>query len=94
MNNDEIHKIFGDFLVKYDKYFTTLSDEDLWMEKFNELNEFIRINNKLPSTTNNKSLNAWLYRHHINFNKKIGVVGNNEEIYKIFKNFLEKYKIN
>jgi hypothetical protein len=101
MKNEEIYKIFTDFISsdKYKKYFK--SNENLWFDKFSQTKKYIDINNKKPlsSDKNNeiKQLASWLSHQFEYYNTDINKckqIMKNEEIFREFTNFIndEKYE--
>jgi hypothetical protein len=62
MKNNEIKKAWKDFINNYKIYF--ISDEQHWNNKLNELTNFVKKNNKIPSKHDNnndiRSLCYWM----------------------------------
>ena len=92
MKNEEIKKQWEEFIEKYKEYFK--SDIEKWKENLNKLKKYIIENGKLPSTTNKdiniKSLGIWLSTQKKNY-KNNELIMKNEEIKKLWENFIEKY---
>jgi superfamily II DNA or RNA helicase len=89
---DDLKNIFGDFVKKYKKYIITY--EDIWIEHFNELKNYIKKNNKLPGDYNKTDkyyfLTNWVYFQKKNFiNNTCSML--NENIKKIWNSFLNDY---
>jgi superfamily II DNA or RNA helicase len=98
MKNLEIRNKFELFLNKYNLKITNtnnLSNNDKWNEQYDKLVNFINENNKLPSKDSKnefeKKLGTFLGHQNTNYNKKMAIMKNNEEIYEKYKLFLEKY---
>jgi hypothetical protein len=92
MKNEEIRNEWETFIEKYHHLF--LSNEEIWFENKNKVEEYIEQLNKLPSQhskdTNIKSLGQWISTQKNNY-KKIEQIMNNEEIRKEWEAFIEKY---
>ncbi len=93
--DDELFKIFGDFMKnnKYKKYF--MSNEEVWIENLELLVSHINKNNKLPTESSidptTKKLASWHYNQIYSYSKKIKLM-NNDNIYNkwtIFTNSTE-----
>ncbi len=97
MGNDDIYKLWTDFINsdKYKQYY--LSNEECWKVKLNEVEKYIDINNKRPSKRDKdeqiKTLGMWCSTQSHNYNIKKCIMSN-EEIYKIWTEFINsnKYK--
>ena len=97
MSNNKIYKIWTDFINsdKYKEYL--ISNEDNWKLKLNKVKTYIDTNNKLPSTHDKnkeiKSLGQWICNQKRNYKTKKQIMSN-EEIYKIWTDFInsDKYK--
>jgi hypothetical protein len=94
MKNNEIKKIWEDFIEKYNELFK--SNEEKWKENLNKLENYIIENRKLPSTrdkdNNIKSLACWLSHQQQNYKNKEKIM-KNEEIKKEWEDFIEKYSV-
>jgi hypothetical protein len=92
MKNEEIRIEWKTFIEKYPHLF--LSNEEIWFENKNKVEEYIQQHNKLPSSThkdtNIKSLGQWISMQKKNY-KKMEQIMNNEEIRKEWETFIEKY---
>ena len=93
MKNEDIIKIWEDFIEEYKKYL--LSGEELWLANLEKLKEFINNNGKTPSKYNKnidtQRLGIWLSDKKKNYNDKQFIM-KNEDIIKIWKEFIEEYK--
>jgi superfamily II DNA or RNA helicase len=88
MQKEIIYKIFEKFIDDNKEYF--MSYEDNWIIKFNELKKYFDENKRRPNK-DNKKLYGFLKTQLENFKNKKNIMSNNE-IYNIFKKFLEDYK--
>lgn len=66
-----------------------LTSEEIWFERFNEIKEFIKINNEKPT---DKSSIDWIAYSQRSFKDKNQCMSN-PLIYETWKNFLEEYEI-
>ena len=70
--------------------------QEEWIEKTNNLYNFININKKMPDTKSNnkieKQLSSWYYGQNNNY-KKNKILLNSEKITKLWEEFIEKIKI-
>ncbi len=97
MENEEIYNLWTNFInnPKYKIYF--MSNEEVWKCKFNQVIEYININNIKPSRSDNDKniiqLNAWISTQ-LNIYKNKKQIMNNEEIYNQWTTFINdpKYK--
>ena len=95
MKNEEIYKVWTEFInsVKYKEYF--ISNEDSWYEKLNDVKQYIDINNKKPSNSDKdkqiNSLGHWICDQQINYKNK-GKIMTNEVIYKVWTEFINSVK--
>jgi superfamily II DNA/RNA helicase len=93
MKNNEIKKAWKDFINNYKIYF--ISDEQHWNNKLNELTNFVKKNNKIPSKHDNnndiRSLCYWMEHQKYNFNNNKGLM-KNIEIKNSWEQFYEKNK--
>jgi superfamily II DNA or RNA helicase len=97
MKNEEIYNKWTDFVNddKYKQYF--ISNEDLWINKLNEVVNYMNTNNKRPSehdkNKNVKQLGAWIGTQ-LQCYKKKEYIMKNEEIYNKWTDFVndDKYK--
>jgi len=104
MKNDNIYKLWTEFInnVNYKKYFKT--DEQIWIEKINYVKTHIKENNKKPSKRNNnsyiKKIGHWLSDQIRNYkNKNKNCLMRNEHITKLWEEFIndknyKKYFLN
>ena len=93
MKNQEIKKVYEDFIQEYKIYF--LSNNDIWISNLEKLTNYISIHKKLPLTTdiNNeiKYLAYWLIRQKKCYITNTGSMTN--KIIKIkYEEFLQKHK--
>jgi predicted small secreted protein len=92
MNNEEIRIEWKTFIEKYPHLF--FSNEEIWFENKNKVEEYIQQLNKLPSSEhknmNIKSLGRWIATQKNNY-KKMEQIMNNEEIRKEWETFIEIY---
>lgn len=88
MVNENIRKLWEDFVKQYEKYF--MSNEEIWMTRFDELNEYINIHKKLPTSrdTDMDSLVHWTRHQKRNYDNRNQIM-NNETIRKIWKEFTD-----
>jgi hypothetical protein len=92
MKNEEIRKIWEDFVEKYQELFMT--DEEKWLDKLREVEEYILKYNKLPSKHKDKYisiLGSWVCTQKQNYKKKEGIM-KNKEIIREWEEFQEKYQ--
>jgi len=89
--NSIIFKLFDEFVNENYDLFKT--NEELWMDNYNELLEYIKFNNKLPSKHNEneniKKLGIWISRQKQLYENKENIM-NNDEFRIIWKQFIEK----
>jgi len=86
--NENIRKLWEDFVKQYEKYF--MSNEEIWMTRFDELNEYINIHNKLPPSRDKDfdTLVQWTRHQKRNYDNRNQIM-NNETIRKIWKEFTD-----
>ena len=90
MKNEEIYNKWTNFInnPKYNLYF--MSNEKTWEYKFNQVIEYININNKRPSQSDNdkniKQLSAWINTQNQSYKTRKQIMSN-EEIYKKWTEF-------
>jgi hypothetical protein len=95
MSNEEIYNKWTEFIndKRYITYFQ--SNEELWIERLNELKQYIDTNNKRPSNhdkdINIKQLATWLSHQVKNYKKKKEIMSN-EEIYNKWTEFINDKK--
>ena len=91
MKNEEIRKEWEIFIQKYKELFKT--NEETWKDKLLEIENYIKINSKLPQTLDNniKSLGMWIKTQKKNYKNNQQIM-KNEEIRKEWEIFIEKYK--
>jgi hypothetical protein len=93
MKNDVIYNKFKDFLEIYKDYF--ISNEELWNNHFEKVIQYIKENNKLPSSESKDKdiqiLGRWFLHQKECYKKKI-LIMKNDVIYNKFKDFIETYK--
>jgi superfamily II DNA or RNA helicase len=96
MSNPIIEKLWTEFIndILFKKYF--ISKEDEWKINLKKVEEYIIIHNKIPSKNNNNNINIkalgnWVSHQTYRYNKSMEIM-KNEEIRKLWKEFIEKYK--
>ena len=93
MKNKNIRIIWEQFTEKYEELF--LSRIDIWTNNFNNLEQYIITNSKLPSEKNEdkyiRKLGQFLSNQKKNFKDKIQIM-KNEEIYNKWKFFIDEYQ--
>ena len=93
MKNENIRKQYEEFIKEYKKYF--INNIELWKTNFEKVKEYININNKLPSTSNEnieiKQLAEWLIRQQYNYKREKNIM-KSQTIRKKYKDFIEEYK--
>jgi len=95
MKNDEIYNKWNEFIndANYKKYLMT--NEEIWYSKFDEVKKYIDKYDMRPSLRNEDEeiaqLNVWISKQQQNFKKKDRIM-KNEEIYQLWKNFIETNK--
>jgi hypothetical protein len=88
MVNENIQKLWEDFVKQYEKYF--MSNEEIWMTRFDELNEYINIHKKLPTSRDTEldTLVQWTRHQKRNYDNRNQIM-NNETIRKMWKEFTD-----
>ena len=88
MINENIRKLWKDFVKQYEIYF--ISNEEIWMLRYNELNEYINIHNKIPPSRDKDfdSLAQWTRHQKRNYDNR-NYIMKNETIRKIWKEFTD-----
>ena len=93
MKCEKIKKSWEEFITEYKEYF--IDNKNIWLNKLDELKNYININNKRPSNSDNnkeiKSLAQFIsdcYKNHKNKN----YVMKDNEILKIWENFINEYQ--
>jgi hypothetical protein len=91
-NNKEIYDKWTSFIKddKYKLYF--MSNNELWMENFNELKTFIDTNNCRPNLKNNLKLYCWMQTQTNNFRKNIQIMKTDCNILALWVNFINTSK--
>jgi uncharacterized protein YpuA (DUF1002 family) len=93
MKEENIRKIWEEFIEEYKKYL--LTNEDKWLVDLDKLKEFIFNNGKHPSYSSNNNeeniIALWLLNQIKNYNKKEEIM-KKENIRKIWEDFIIKYK--
>ena len=94
MKNEKRYILWNDFLTEYKEFMKT--DEEIWNNKFEELQLFIDTHKKRPSSylsdTIEKSLCYYLDDQNYNYkNKKVSM--KDERKYNLWTDFLKKYKL-
>ena len=93
MKNDEIYKIWSEFInnKNYSKFF--IDNETHWKKMFEKLKNYLDTNNSRPTKKNNQELDSWLKVQITTSNKKINIM-KNETIYNLWKLFINEDKYN
>ena len=88
MINENIYKLWIEFIndAKYRKYILT-TKIDIWKQRFQELNEYIVQNNKLPTKKINKLLEHWFYRQKHNYSNNLHIM-KNKDIKIVWEQFI------
>jgi ribosomal protein S17E len=93
MKNENIKKIWEEFIEKYEQYF--LSNLESWLNNLNLLEEYIIKNNNRPSSTDTnkevKYLCQWCSDQQKNYKNKKYIL-NNDNIKIKWEEFITKYK--
>ena len=91
-NNKEIYDKWTSFINndKYKLYF--MSNNELWIENFNELKKFIDTNNCRPNLKNNPKLYGWMQTQTNNFRKNIQIMKTDCNILALWVNFINESK--
>jgi hypothetical protein len=89
--NENIRKLWEDFVKQYEELF--VSNEEIWMMRYNELNEYINIHNKLPPSRDKDfdSIVQWTRHQKRNYDNRTQIM-ENETIRKIWKEFTDNNK--
>ena len=92
MKDEDIRKLWEDVVNKYPELFK--SNKEIWIEKKNQLEDYIQANNKLPNKRNNdnyiSSLGSWCSGQKQHYKKKDKHM-EKEDIRKIWEDFTAKY---
>ena len=93
MKNIEINKSWVEFIEEYSEYFK--SNEEIWIEKLNDVKKYIDTNLKLPSCNGNdeiiKSMGTWITTQKSNYYDNKNIMKNNQEIKVRWGEFIEEY---
>jgi hypothetical protein len=93
MRESDIYDEWTHFLEKYKDLLIT--EDEVWLKKFNELKNFMIQKNKRPNkhsnNSNEKKLGIWITKQMSNFNNK-GVMNKYPTLNQDFKNFLNEFK--
>ncbi len=93
MKHEQRYNLWSHFLEEYKEHF--ISDDEKWLQNFEELNAFINMNKKTPTqqskNAKEKNLGSWLSRQQKNYKNKTDGM-KHEERYKLWTQFLEEYK--
>jgi len=91
MKDDNRYKLWTQLLEDYNEYIST--NDDLWVQNFEELKTFIDANQRKPSHkhTEEFQLNKWLSHQQENYKKKTHSM-KDETQYNLWSQFLEDYK--
>ena len=91
MSNEQIYNQWTNFIndPNYIKYFQ--SNEEIWLELFEQVKLYINKNNKRPSISNKdikiKQLGSWISDQQKNYKKKKKIMSN-EQIYNQWTKFI------
>ena len=87
--HENINNIWKEFIECHKKYFMT--NNEVWYDRFDELNNYILENNKLPVHKRNEkqSLGLWVQTQNKNYKQKTQIMSN-QEFYDIWTIFLNK----
>ena len=90
MINKEIRNKWEKFINEYEEFFK--SNEEIWQDNLNKVIEYIKKNNKLPSTEDKnkeiKSLGHWLSHQKQNYKNNKEIM-KNEDIRKKWEEFIQ-----
>jgi superfamily II DNA or RNA helicase len=93
MKDKEIRLLWEKFIEIYNKFF--ISKEDEWKLNIKKVESYIKENNKKPSRSNNdsniKMLGNWISTQLKNYKKYVEIM-KNDDIRKLWEEFIEKYK--
>lgn len=89
-NNNNIKNLWIEFIQQYEPYFINV--EDKWYINLYALKEYIKNNNRFPSseTGNAKKLGAWVLNQKTNYKKNIKSM-NNPDIKREWELFINEY---
>ena len=94
MKDEKFYNIWNNFIngEKYKQHFET--NENKWLQRYDELKQYIDKNNSLPTKLTNKKLNKWLDHQKENFIKTQDLM-KNQNIKFLWNNLIndEKYKL-
>lgn len=94
MQNENIRILWEQFLENYGEYF--METVAIWEKTLNQVIEYIKNNNKLPSSTSNdidvKKIGSWLLTQKQNYLKLKNVM-KNKDIQILWENFVENHSI-
>jgi len=87
MKNNEIYKLWTEFVsdARYKQYF--LSNEENWKNKLEKVKHFIDTNNSRPIDKTNKTLMVWLYEQ-LRYSKQRQYIMKIDEIYQQWTEFI------
>jgi superfamily II DNA or RNA helicase len=92
MNNKNIRKLWEEFANEYPELFK--SNKDFWIEKKDKLEDYIKLNNKLPSQTDkdnrDRLLAKWKTHQTQDYYKRVHIM-KNEDIRKLWEDVVNKY---
>ena len=93
MKNEEIFNEWTQFMNEYEEYF--LSNEDIWLNIFNKVKDYIDKNGKKPSNSDKnkeiQQLGWWIGTQQKKYKKKEEIM-KNEEIYNQWTRFMNEYE--
>jgi hypothetical protein len=90
MKNDLLKNKWLELINRYPKTFRTL--EEIWIDKLNDLDNYISVNKKLPDIVIDDELYKWYKRESYHYNNTLKLL-KNKEINKLWETFLEKHKL-
>jgi hypothetical protein len=92
IKNEEIKKIWEDFMDKY--CYLLKNYEEIWLNKFKLLENYVKIHNKFPSNLDkneeNKTLANWRVYNNQSYKNNKNIM-KNEKIKNIWEEFMDKY---
>jgi superfamily II DNA or RNA helicase len=92
-NNQEIKVRWEEFIEEYSEYFK--SNEEIWIEKLNDVKKYIDTNLKLPSVNGNdkkiKSMGTWISTQKSSYYDNKYIMKNNQDIKIKWEEFMNEY---
>jgi len=91
MKNENIRKIFEDFINKYQQFFR--SNEEEWLHNLKLLQEYLIKENKTPSQKDEnkdiKSLSRWMTTQNVSYRDNKYIMATNPNVNKQWKEFIK-----